>query len=86
MDSDLFRACGRELWRGRIAMKVFHRFFALFLFMVFCAALLPAGAVGSSYTVSGSYAESVYYENLQNLTLTGDYRTDLVNVALTQVR
>ena len=53
--------------------------------MVFCAALLPAGAVGSSYTVSGSYAESVYYENLQNLTLTGDYRTDLVNVALTQV-
>ena len=66
-------------------MKSIKRFLSLFLLLIFTAALFPVSAVGSSYTVSGSYAESVYYENLKNLTLTGDYRTDLVNVALTQV-
>ena len=66
-------------------MKTFKQAFCLFLVFVFAAALFPVAAVEPSYTVSGPYGESSYCENLKNLTLTGDYRTDLVNVALTQV-
>ena len=50
--------------------------------------LLPAqraGAVQPSYTVSVPYGESEYYDALLELELTGNYRADLVNVALTQV-
>lgn len=65
--------------------KLGIRMLSLLLILLLTASLVPAGAVSSSYSVSGPYGESVYYENLKNLTLTGDYRTDLVNVALTQV-
>ncbi len=61
------------------------RLLSLLLALTLASSLFPAGAAGTSYTVSGPYAESVFYANLQALTLTGDYRTDLVNVALTQV-
>ena len=70
-------------------MKAFKRLLSLTLSLALALAITaapaPAGAVEPSYTVSGAYGESVYLENLRNLTLTGDYRTDLVNVALTQV-
>ncbi len=66
-------------------MKTLSRIIALLLTLSLLAPLAPAGAVDPSYGVSGSYSESVYCQNLRDLTLTGDYRTDLVNVALTQV-
>lgn len=65
--------------------KLWKTFLTLLLVLTLVSSLLPAEAAGTSYTVSGPYGESVYYENLKALTLTGDYRTDLVNVALTQV-
>ncbi len=45
----------------------------------------PAGAVSPTYNVTGAYASSSYYQKLGSLQLTGNYRADLVNVALTQV-
>ena len=65
--------------------KLGIRLSALLLVLILTASLFSAGAAGTSYTVSGPYGESVFYENLKALSLTGDYRTDLVNVALTQV-
>ena len=65
--------------------KLAIRLPSLLLVLTLVSSLFSAGAVGASYTVSGPYGESVFYENLKALTLTGDYRTDLVNVALTQV-
>ena len=65
--------------------KIWKTSLALLLVLALVTPLIPAEAAGTSYTVSGPYGESVYYDNLKALTLTGDYRTDLVNVALTQV-
>lgn len=65
--------------------KTCKRLLSLLLLPVLLSSLFAAGAAGTSYTVSGPYGESVFYENLKALVLTGDYRTDLVNVALTQV-
>ena len=65
--------------------KTWKTVLSLLLVLILASSLVPAGAAGTSYTVSGPYGESEYYENLKALTLTGDYRTDLVNVALTQV-
>ncbi len=65
--------------------KLSKTLLSLLLTLSLLAPLVPAGAVDPSYGVSGSYSESVYCQNLRDLTLTGDYRTDLVNVALTQV-
>ena len=66
-------------------MKTMKHFLSLLLVLVLFAALAPTWAAEPSYTVTGAYEDSVYYANLKALTLTGDYRTDLVNVALTQV-
>jgi len=47
--------------------------------------LLPAGAVEPVHTPSNEYLVSQYYANLRSLELTGDQRTDVVLVALTQL-
>lgn len=44
-----------------------------------------SSALTPSYTPSSSYRSSSYYTALTNVKLTGNYRTDLVNVALSQV-
>lgn len=41
--------------------------------------------ITSSYAVSSSYKKSDYYTNLTKVPLTGNQRTDIVNVALSQV-
>ena len=38
-----------------------------------------------AYTTSTAYKNSIYYTKLIDVPITGDYRTDLVNVALSQV-
>ncbi len=60
------------------------------LSFIFAAALLissfpAANAAELSYTPSRSYAESSFYGKISALELTGNYRADLTNVALTQV-
>ncbi len=42
-------------------------------------------ALSTTYSVSSSYASSSFYSNLCNVELTGNLRTDIVNVALSQV-
>lgn len=44
-----------------------------------------SSALTPSYTPSSSYRSSSYYTALTNVKLTGNYHTDLVNVALSQV-
>jgi hypothetical protein len=48
-------------------------------------ALAPAAnAIAPIHNVSGEYLASRYYDNLNKLTLTGDTRTDILLVALSQ--
>ena len=44
-----------------------------------------SSALTPTYTPSSSYRSSSYYQALTNVKLTGNYRTDLVNVALSQI-
>ena len=44
-----------------------------------------ANAVYMSYTPSAKYKDSIYYQNLTNVTLTGSQGADLVAVAASQV-
>jgi len=46
---------------------------------------VSAAAKSLEYSASSSYKNSVYYERLMNVKLTGDQVTDLVNVAKSQV-
>lgn len=46
---------------------------------------VSAAAKSLEYSASASYKNSVYYEKLMNLKLTGDQVTDIVNVAKSQV-
>ncbi len=51
-----------------------------------CTPFIPAvNALSPSYTASSSYQTSSYYTKLCNVTLTGNQREDIVNVALSQV-
>ena len=66
------------------------RIFSLVLAFCLCLALLPAiprpvNAATPNYTVSSAYKSSSYYSALCNVTLTGNQRTDIVNIALSQV-
>ncbi|MBQ7337364.1 MAG: CHAP domain-containing protein [Clostridia bacterium] len=47
--------------------------------------ILPAGAITPYKTPSAAYRVSPYYSNLTSLELTGDQRTDLILVALSQL-
>ena len=50
-----------------------------------CSAAAPALALTPTYRVTKAYESSRYYQELLNVELTGNYRADLVNVALSQV-
>ena len=66
--------------------KYISRFLALLMAVSVLAALAaPAAAVEPNYRVTKAFANSRYYRELIELELTGNYRADLVNVALTQV-
>ena len=49
------------------------------------AVTVPSQALTVGYTVSSSYASSSYYSALCSVTLTGNQREDIINVALSQV-
>lgn len=68
-------------------MKKFY-IFILFLYTVLIVAILPTKeiyAVDVGYSVSNEYKNSVYYDRLSDVTLTGDMRTDIVNIAKSQI-
>ncbi len=57
-------------------------------FLLAAAILLPGGflpAARAAYTVSDAYRNSPYYAAVNAVTLTGDARTDLLNVARSQL-
>ena len=67
-----------------------RRLMSLVLTICLCLTMLPAvtmraEAASPNYTVSSSYKASSYYTALCNVTLTGNQREDIVNVALSQV-
>lgn len=49
------------------------------------AGIVPAYAVTSVYTCSSAYANSIYYQRLSGVNLTGNQRTDIINVAKSQI-
>ena len=53
--------------------------------ILFGSVAAPAMAVMPDYKVTKAYAGSRYYRELLEVELTGNYRADLVNVALSQV-
>jgi len=57
----------------------------LIMILVFDVGVFPAYATSAVYTCSAEYRSSIYYERLMNVNLTGDYRTDIINVAKSQV-
>lgn len=72
--------------QGVTALK--GRYLAAVVLLLSVTALLFPGQARAEeplLAVSELYQESVYYQRLCNLTRSGDYRADLVNVALSQV-
>lgn len=66
------------------------RILSLTLALCLCLTLLPsvamkAAALSPTYSVSSSYKSSSYYTALTNVSLTGNQREDIVNVALSQL-
>ncbi len=71
-------------------LTIFKRILSLMLALCLCMAMLPviakpASALTLGYSVSSAYASSPYYTALCNVTLTGNQREDIINVALSQV-
>lgn len=69
---------------------VLRRILSLTLALCLCLAMLPTvaprvKALTPTYTVSSAYASSSYYDALCDVTLTGNQRDDIINVALSQV-
>lgn len=58
---------------------------ALVPMLLLAAMLLPAAALTPVHNVSKAYRDSIYYQRLKTLELTGDQRTDIVLVALSQL-
>ena len=56
----------------------------LVLMMLF-SVIVPVSASALSYSGSSSYASGKYYRQLQAVQLTGNQRTDIVNVAKSQI-
>lgn len=57
----------------------------LMVFSMVSLEIVDAYAINPTYTVSTAYKNSKYYKNLEALTLTGNQRSDVVRVALTQL-
>ena len=53
--------------------------------LLVAAMILPAAALTAVHNVSEEYRQSPYYRHLRDLELTGDQRTDVVLVALSQL-
>ncbi len=65
--------------------KVIQRFIASLLAVIVMAAVcVPLQASAAPYETISDYASGIFYQRLANVPLTGNYRTDLVNVALSQ--
>ena len=62
-----------------------NRVLAICLVAVMCLLLVPVEADALSYSGSSSYMSGKYYRNLTAVNLTGNQRTDIVNVAKSQV-
>lgn len=60
-------------------------FAAVALCLLLGIATLPAHALTPTYTVTGAYKKSVYYENINRITKTGDPALDAVAAALSQL-
>ena len=65
--------------------KNINRIMAICLIVVMCLLLVPVNAEALSYSGSSSYMSGKYYRNLAAVNLTGNQRTDIVNVAKSQV-
>ena len=65
--------------------KNINRIMAICLIVVMCLLLVPVNAEALSYSGSSSYMSGKYYRNLTAVNLTGNQRTDIVNVAKSQV-
>ena len=61
------------------------RFLSVFVLLLLLPALLCGNVSALQYSGSASYASGKYYIALQNVTLTGDARTDIVAVANSQI-
>lgn len=61
-----------------------RRFISLTLALLALAFCVPAASLEPPYTPSEPYMSGPYYGNLLNVELTGDQRTDIVRVALSQ--
>ena len=57
----------------------------LMVFSLVSLEILDVYAITPTYEVSSDYKKSKYYDNLSRLTLTGNQRSDVVRVALTQL-
>ena len=57
----------------------------MMVFSMISLEILDVYAITPTYTVSSDYKKSPYYDNLSHLTLTGNQRSDVVRVALTQL-
>jgi uncharacterized protein YgiM (DUF1202 family) len=57
----------------------------LMVFSMLSQEILDVYAITPTYTVSTDYKNSKYYKNLVNLSLTGNQRSDVVRIALTQL-
>ena len=57
----------------------------LMVFSLVSMEILDVYAINPTYEVSSDYKKSKYYDNLSRLTLTGNQRSDVVRVALTQL-
>ena len=62
-----------------------NRIVAVCLVAVMCLLLVPVNADALSYSGSSSYMSGKYYRKLTAVNLTGNQRTDIVNVAKSQV-
>ena len=69
----------------RCMKRVLSALLVLCMSMAMLPQVIPmAKAVSPGYSVSSAYQSSSYYSALLNVTLTGDQREDIINVALSQ--
>ena len=65
--------------------RIINRIVAICLVAIMCMLLVPVSADALSYSGSSSYMSGKYYRKLTAVNLTGNQRTDIVNVAKSQV-
>ena len=65
--------------------KIAIRIISMCLVVVMCLQFLPMQANALSYSGSSSYKSGKYYSRLINVQLTGNQRTDIVNIAKSQI-